>query len=245
MFSCMNERSERRRACYFNGISPCRDTISKYICNEHAALFGLTYELVDYTDGNNDNWSKIVTYICSTANFHLPLFLNRNGEILINEIHSFALTISNNHPNINLEEFENRIGCLMGMSAFETKCSFGGWLDDGSSNVIIQQPDGAATITQLPQLHRMLLHYTSPSITRNTLNDSQVYLVPTLSLEYDATNPSITTYHFIVPNKKIVLKKTQRPNCVATPIIVNAVRNRQPTSQLKTFKPIDMSSALC
>ena len=245
MFSCINEKPQRMRACYFDGISPCREMISEYICNEHAELFGLVYELVDYTDGNNDNRSKIVTYICSLSNFHLPLFLNANGEVLVNEIHAFALTIQNNHPNIKIEEFENKIACLMGMSAFEVKCSFGGWLDDESSSIIVQQPDTVSVINQLPPLHRMLLRYTSPSITKNLANESQTYLIPTLSLEYDSMNPTTITYHFIIPNKKVVLKKTTRPNSVATPIVVNALRTQQASAQLKSFKPIANTTMMC
>lgn len=220
--------------------------VSKYVCNEHAELFGLTYEMVDYTNGNNDNWSKIVTYICSTANFHLPLFRNRNGEILVDEIHAFALTVCNNYPNVNREEFESRIACAMGMNAYDPACSYGGWMDDESNSmVIVQNGENVSAISQMPKLHRMLLHYTSPSITRNLTNGSQLYLVPTLSLEYDTTNPATDTYHFVIPSKQSVLKKTHRPNSVATPIVVNAVRNQQATSQLRVFKPITTASAMC
>lgn len=245
MFSCMNDQPERARSCYFKGVSPCREMVSKYICNEHAELFGLTYELVDYTDGNNENWSKIVTYICSSANFHLPLFFNSSNEILVNEIHSFALTICNNHPNVKLEEFENRIACLMGVSAFENKCSFGGWLDDSSSEIIVQEPNNVSVLTYLPQLHKMLFHYTMPSITRNSANEHQSYLVPSLSLEYNMNNPSSNTYHFIIPNKKIVLKKTKRQNSVATPIVINAIRRFKTNDQLKAFKPMKAPTLTC
>lgn len=246
MFSCMNEQPERAKSCFFKGVSPCRTMISQYICNEHAELFGLTYELADYTDANNDTWSKIVTYVCSTANFHLPLFMNRDGQILVNEIHAFGLTIANNYPNINRQEFENRIACLMGINAFDSKCgTLGGWLDDESSAVIVQNGDTVSKIPMLPQLHRILLHYTSPSITKNPTTGDITYLLPSLSLEYDANNPSITTFHFIIPNKQIVLKRTSRPNSVATPLVVNAIRTQQLNAQPKTFKPIINLADLC
>lgn len=239
----MDDQPERAEPCYFRGVSACRDKVSKYICNEHSELFGLTHELVNYTDGNNENWSKIVVYICSAANFHLPLFLDANGEVLVNEIHAFALTICTNNASIKRVEFENRIACLMGMNAYESKCSFGGWLDDSTSNVIVQQADGVATIDRLPQLHRLLLHYSSPAITRNADNTNQTYLVPSLSLEVNLSNPG--AYHFMIPNKKVVLKKTKHPNSVATPVVLNGIRTHRSSVELKSFKPISSSHFIC
>nr|WOJ45344.1 vp39 [Apis mellifera nudivirus] len=247
MFSCFNDINvEQKKSCRFKDVSPCRELVSNFICNEHAAIFGLTYKTASYQNGNNDVWTNIETYISSSANFSLPLFLDPSGEILTSEIHAFALAACNSFPNIRVEALKNVIACYMGMNAYDTNCSYGGWLDEDSTRIIVQDNNNMVkTLNYLPALHKMLLHYTKPSTVRNTANDSQIYLVPNLSLQYDINNSTQATYQFIVPNKKILLKWTNKPDCVATPIVLNAIRENAPKHRVRAFKPLSNANVVC
>lgn len=234
MFTCYNQDdTEKKGTCRFKEVSLCRDHVSKYICNGHAELFGITYKLQNYLDANNNAWSRIISYICSSSSFNLPLFVEESGEISISEIHSFALSVCATHPNIKKDAFKNAIACLMGINAYESNCDCEGWLDDDSAKILVQKNNDISTLSGLPTLHKILFHYSKPSFIFNISEDSQLYMLPTISLQYD-----ISSFQFRVPNKDTVLKWTSQPNCVATPIVLNAMLDIKPNDKLRSFKPI-------
>lgn len=239
MFSCHQYDDVPRKTCRFKDVSPCRDQVSKHICNEHARIFGLAYRVVSYTNGNNDCWSSIESYICSNSNFHLPLFIDTNCEVLMSEIQSFALAACNTFPNIKLKGLEDAIACLMNLSAYDNNCTFGGWLDDENTRLIVQNQDGVQGLSYIPPLHRLLFHHSKPSLTRNSVDGSQIYLVPNVSLQYDVSNSTAATYHFVVPNKEYVLKYTDNPDCVATPLVLNAIRKNTAKQITRKFRHTD------
>lgn len=249
MFSCFNDANlQQKKTCRFKDVSPCRDLVSTYICNEHASIFGITYKTASYQNGNNDVWNNIESYISSQANFSLPLFLDSHGEILLSEIHTFAMAACNTHPNIRVEALKNTIACLMGLNAYDKNCSLGGWLDDSKTKIILQDRENKPkTLENLPPLHKMLLHYSKPSVTMlNSEDKSQIYLVPNLSLQYEINNSTHPTYRFIVPNKKVLLKWTNKADCVATPIVLNAIRESAPRNAVRSFKTLsNMETVVC
>lgn len=242
MFTCyaQDDREKKGISCRFKEVSSCREQVSKYICNGHAELFGITYKLASYLDGNNNAWSNIESYISSSSSFNLPLFIDANGEISMSEIHSFALSVSTTHPNIKIEAFQNAIACLMGINAYDNMCKFGGWLDEEFSTVLVQDNNDVRSINDLPHLHALLFHYSKPSLSLNNSDGSQVYLIPTISLQYD-----MSTYKFRVPNERSVLKWTTQPNCVATPIVLNAIRQTSSTQQVRAFRPVNNYNVIC
>lgn len=245
MFSCYNDQEEDRpQPCRFREVSPCREQVSKFVCNEHAAMFGLRYRLTNYLNGDNDSWSSIDTFVSSTASFNLPLFLDQNGEILLSEIHSFALSVCNSFPNIRLEVLKNVIACLMGINAYDNNCVNGGWLEDESTRIIVQDTDGTKALRQLPPLHKMLFYYTKPGSIHSS-NGDHLFLVPNIMLQYDTTNSTTATYHFVIANKKNMLKWSNRPNSVATPIVLNAIRETNVKQQTRTFKPLPTGGVWC
>lgn len=237
MFQCPQAtEDEQPRKCYFREVSQCGDHVSRFICNAHAAMFGLIYRMVNYQDANNDSWSRIETYVSSPASFNIPLFKDRNGEILLSEIYSFALSVENSFPEVRVGRLRDTISCLMGITAYE--CTTNGWLNDPNTRVIVQDADSVKVTNTLPTLHKLLFYYAKPSLVRNVRNDTHVFLVPNVSLQYDTTNPSVATYHFVIPSKKTMLKWTDRPNCVATSVVLNAVRVTGESQQVRFFKPI-------
>lgn len=240
MFSCFTEDfDKKKKTCRFKEVSPCRDQVSEYICNEHASIFGIAYKTASYQNGNNDVWSNVESYISSSANFSLPLFLDPSGEILLSEIEAFALSACNVHPNIRAEALKNAISCLMGLNVYDTNCTFHGWLDDATTQIIVQDNNGAIkTLNYLPPLHKLLFHYSKPSTVRNSTDQSQIYLIPNVSLQYDVNNSTQPTYRFVVPNKKTVLKWTTKSDCVATPIVLNAIRENSMKHRVRSFKTI-------
>jgi hypothetical protein len=236
MFSLYAETfNDQNKKCIFNRVSTCKTQISKYICNEHAALFGITYNLSNYQNGNNDSWTSIDMYISAPSNLNIPLFIDTNGEILTSEIHSFAVSACLNYPKINVEELENTIGYLLGLTAFDNRHTFDGWLEDQSTSVIVQDNGVVRSLYPLPPLHRMLFHYAKPSTIVN-VDNSQTYLVPNVSLEYDLSNTNVSTYRFVMVNRALTLKYTNKVDCVATPIVLNAIRKNATQPKTLTFK---------
>lgn len=246
MFSLYTENfNERNKKCLFNKVSACRTQISKYICNEHASLFGLTYKLANYQNGHNDAWTSIDMYISAPSNLNIPLFVDARGEVLTSEIHAFAISACINYPNINVEELENVIGYLLGLTAFENRHTFDGWLEDRSTKIIVQDNGVVRSLSQLPALHRMLFHYAKPSTIVN-VDASQTYLIPNVSLEYDTANTNSATYRFVMVNRALTLKYTNKSDCVATPVVLNAIRENTTEPKSRAFKPMaNQSSLVC
>lgn len=238
LFACQPLINEHKnKTCVFKGVSACGDHVSHLICNNHAGLFGIIYKVANYKNGDNNVWTKIVTYISTNANLSIPLFQDSYAKILASDIRSFALNVCNINQNINVDEFQNRIACLMGVNIFTNledskKC----WLDDPLTEIILRKVDEEPKAFRgIPLLHKILFHYTSPSVIRNPKSGSQTYLVTNLSLTYNHANDR---YSFEVPNGSCVLKWTENENCVATPIVLDAIRVISEQNEDRTFKPI-------
>lgn len=245
IFACQPTNVKQNiKTCILEGVSPCRDHVSHLICNAHAAIFGLVYKTASYHDGNNDIWSKIVTYNGSSNNISIPLFLNSKRDILVGEIYTFCVNACNTFTGIKVEALVSKISCLMGIRLSNgAECNMS-WFDDINSALIIRNNSGDVQYYKdLPQLHKCLLYFVNASNIRNVNANSETYLIPNLSL---TKNESSDTYSFVVPNKKGVLKYTDKPDCVATPLVLDGIRDITQFVGDRTFSPINNNfAALC
>lgn len=238
MFSCVpyNNRSVTK-TCVFQGVSPCHDQINERICNAHAELFGLTYRVVSYHNGDNEAWTKVVAYISDTSSLNIPLFIDYNNKILVQEIRAFAINKQNIFPNINVELFQERIACLMGLNAFGTTLDcHTSWLDDPTASIILRRNGELSFFNEVPPLHKILFACVEASNIRNVDAGTYVYLIANVSLTY---NEATSTYAFVMLNKNSILKWTNKPNCVATPVVLDATRASNYRVQDRVFTPIN------
>nr|DBA13062.1 TPA: vp39 [Oryctes rhinoceros nudivirus] len=245
LFACSpaNAAKQQSKTCIFEGVSPCRDQVSHVICNAHSAIFGLINKTASYHDGDNDIWTKIVTYNSSSNNICIPLFLDSSSKIMMSEIRAFCINACNSYPTIKVEALSGRIACLMGVSMNNAQdfCRKS-WFDDPNSALIIRNNTGSIQyFKDLPPLHKYLFFYINASNIRNSKADTETYLVPNLSL---TRNDSSDSYSFIIPNKKNILKYTDKPDCIATPIVLDGIREVAHHVGDRTFAPIQNNFAL-
>lgn len=237
-FTCLPlSNTKQQNVCMFEGVSQCRDHVSQVICNAHALLFGLINKPTHYHNGDNDVYSKIVTYAAASNNINIPLFMDSNNKILMSEIRAFARNIGSNFSSINSAVFEERIACLMGLNMVPNQplCR-NTWFDDPGSAIIIRNSDAQIQyFNELPHMHKALFQYVSASNIRSAQSDTETYLIVNLSL---TRNDSEDKYAFVTPNKATLLKYTDRPGCVATPLVMDAIQSVLHSTADRVFKPI-------
>lgn len=235
LFACRPDTAQQTKSCVLFGVSQCRDQVSHVICNAHASIFGLINKTVSYHDGENNQTTKIVTYISASNNVSIPLFMDSHSKISIGEIQAFAINACNLHPEIKVDKLASQIACLMGVNMRMHDYCPKSWFDDANSALIIRNSSGKVQyFKSLPQLHKCLFYFVNASNIRHS-NISETYLVPNLSL---TRNDSSDTYSFIVPRKNNILKYTNHPDCVATPVVLDGIREVSQHSGDKTFTQI-------
>lgn len=233
----------KSRQCLFKSVSPCADHVHPSICNNHANLFGLMYEVATYCNGNNDVWSKIVCYNRGHSTLNIPLFLSSSGKILISEIRAFALHKCNEYPNLNIEKFQDIISKCVGFNPFHDSCRIEGYLGDAATRVLCRDENNTIrVIDRIPQLHQMLFQFTTPSIVKNNADGREFYSIPNVLLVANAAND---TYHFTLINKEMVLKRNDKEYNVATPLVLMAISERSYANADKTFTPIVNMNNVC
>lgn len=245
LFSCDSSElfGRTKSVCIYSGVSPCRDQVSQFICNAHARFHGLIYKIAHYTNGDNDTWSTINTYVHTMSNLNIPLFKTPDNVTMLAEIHNFTMSICQNYPGlVKRELLADKISCLLGINAISDACKIGGWLDEDSSYLFMRQPDGILRrFTNVPRLHKILFYYTKPSITVD--GNSQLFLTDNVLLTANSTTGG---YSFNMIGKQLLLKHTNNDYCVATPIVLSGKRtttNTTPT--LHSFMPIRNNLAYC
>lgn len=246
IFQCnplMNQRTPKM--CIFNGVSPCRDQVSPRICNAHAELFGLTYRLVSYLTGDNTPHTKIVTYVSSLNNLYIPLFVDSRNSVCLDEVQSFTMNLIQTYPSIRVDEFQSRMASLLGVSAYDCPPCPMSWLDDTNSCLVVQYTNSAGEgqimyYHHLPTLHRVLLAHCDASYLSMS-NARYNYRIPNIALRPEANNPS--RFAFQLLNKSMIFKWTNNPNCVATPLVLDALRKEE-TNEKRSFQTI-RASGLC
>lgn len=238
LFSCQQLSTYNpAKTCIFSGVSRCEDRVSPLICNRHAAIYGLINIVAHYHDGDNNSWSKIVTYAHSTSNINIPLFTDSNNKVNMNEVSAFCINAHNNFPDIN---YERLIRCMTSLLEIDATSCFidcsKSWYDDIGSFLLVKNNTGSIQFfKELPLLHKCLFYFINASTIRNIKAESETYLVPNLVL---TRSDSDDTYAFTVPNKKLLLKYTDKPNCVATPLVINGIREISYKQTDRVYKPI-------
>ncbi|AUQ44003.1 vp39-like protein [Esparto virus] len=248
LFTCQsaynNSSSRGSPQCVFEGVSPCRDQVSHLICNEHSRLFGLIHQPASYCTDSGDVWTKINLYSASQNSLNIPLFMDINGKILMSEIKNFSINVCTRFPNINITEFQARIANLLGVQMYgiSPDCDQS-WLSEVTSSLIVRNnANGAYYYQNVSRLHKILFYYANVSNVRNSNTNTAIYLVPNLSLTY---NNSSNVLSFIVINKKILLRYTDDPNCVATPIVLDGRRDISTGDQDQTIQRIAQPAMIC
>lgn len=240
-------KSEHGNKCMFQGLSPCNDHVSRFICNAHAStIFGLIYQYVHTTDGNNEVNYSIVTYTTtSTWNWYLPLFKNHITNVVsCDEIMAYASNVSSstNGKFDSLKLFDI-LTHYMSLNAFTEKCSPKTWFDDNPANSIIMYDEIDDNIKfikskDIPQLHKYLFAYIGSSLTQT----GDVYKIQIDTVALVRSNNSIA---FTLINKPRVLKYTTHKNCVATPLVAAALRYVSIQETQLTFNKISSSQIHC
>lgn len=223
--------------CVFYRVSTCRDQVVPYICNNHAALFGLEYRMVNYTNGENESWTRYVTYAVSTGSICIPTFEGADRAVNANDVRAFTLNISNQFPNINVRKLDRVLETLLGINTVSLDNCIRTWLDEASTRLIYRTADGPRVYEgSLPLLHRILFSYCKPSNVQS--GRSYIYSIPNLIITQDDITKKKA---FVVPNKSILLKMTDKPNCVATPLVLEAIRVITDAPTLRSFNPINVN----
>lgn len=243
LFMCNpSQKPQQTKHCIFRGIGNCRDQVSHIICNAHSEMFGLIHKTATYYNGENDSWTKIVTYATSSNNLNIPLFLDSNRKILMRDIRAFSINVCNNFPSIraSVDELVSRIACMMGVNwASGQSCGFKNWFDDVNSAIIIRNSTGNVQyFKHLPPLHKALFYYINASNIKNIKSDVETNLLANLSLTH---NDSTDTFTFVIINKKLILKYTDKPDGVWTPLVLDGIREISQNVEDLTFTPIDDS----
>lgn len=235
-FTCVNPVEVRNKFCFFANVSACGDHVSQFICNNHAALFGIKYRIRSYCDGMNNTSTRINTYITTNHNFHIPLFITAEGKIMVDEIKTFCQNIQQLNDQ-QRNKFEQSVGCLVGLNTYSSTVfcdGLKGWLGDSATKIIVLMHNGVAQElnVQLPDLHKALFYYTRPTVTE--VGTTQIYAITNISLVGDETN---TSFAFSLINPSNILKLTL-PNSEATPLVLHAITTRTPKPETRTFAPM-------
>lgn len=245
MFACQSAYSgPKTRKCALEGVSTCGDFVSHLICNKHSELFGLTHKLASYYTDSGESWTKINLYASSQNSLSIPLFIDKNSKVLMNEIKTFVTTTCNRFANINVDVLQNRLADLLGINMYGnyTDCNQH-WLSDPNTAIILYSRNSEAQVLfNLPQLHKILFFYANSSTIENRSTNTSIYMVPNLSLTY---NNSSDACYFVVPNKDCLLKYTSDVNCVATPIVLDAKRAISRTVDDVSLKPLTLPMTMC
>lgn len=225
-----------KRMCIFEGVSPCRDQVSHVICNAHSRLFGLIHKSNSYRNDSGLEWVKINVYAMSQNSLTIPMFIDNYNKVLMSEIKNFTMNVCNKNPNIRVDVLQDRIAHLVGINLFgpDLECE-PSWLSEASTNVLIHKRDDNAFLTELPQLHRLLLFYANPSNIKNESTGSGVYLIPNLTV---VLNEQSNMFTFVVPTPNILLKYTDDSGCVATPLVIDALRVRKIMTSDRIYQPV-------
>lgn len=223
IYNCNQYKTTLELSCRFKDVSPCGEQISKYICNEHAAIFQLTYQFASYTNGNNEQWHQINTYINTDTNFNLPLFKDSSNTIIQQNIEDYAINAASRFHGIDKCILIEVIKRLVGFNSYgyDVECRNMGWLDESNSGIFITTNDEPSFYDKLPPLHRMLFAYSIPALTVNLGDDVLTNAIANVGLQYKQSSYSLA---FSILNQQNVLKWHDSQYCIATPVVLDGVR---------------------
>lgn len=223
--------------CYFESVSRCGDHASSLICNEHLNMFGLQAKVCSYLTGDNNQHTCTELFVCADNNLNIPLFLNSTGDILEDEIYNFVNNVCVTMPTYNTRQkvlFDLIKKLCESTHTFLHNGLFNSWIDNDSSKIIIHGTEVFEYNRKLPLLHRILFHHAHPSFLKNVKANKSVTSITNVKLVYDdATGRS----SFVMSNKEMMLKLTKAPNCVALPVVLDALAEIHDVPNKITIQP--------
>lgn len=240
--------------CLFNGLGRCHDLISSQICNNHAAMFGLIFKTDCYTNAIGNSWERVNAYALHGHTIDIPLFSDRSGHIILAQVHKFARKVSNKWRDIKFELLVQRIGMLFGITATGVMAlSEDLWLARPNTQVKTFIDNSVKEYyNRLPRLHCILFNDVRPSTiisdsqltnTTNELANRMIISIPNLILE-EVSDPDFgRMFRFVLTNPSNVLTMTTKSCCIATPLILDAIRFSNPISVAPNpiaFQPVIM-----
>lgn len=209
------------------------------------SLRDMTYEVLHMTDGNNDEYTCIATYVNSPTSLNIPLFWDPVTQVVnMSEILAYSRRVVGARNGIAnrdaaAERLADVINNYMGITSYVDRCQEKTWFDDNESNCIIYYNKPAESImylTSLPPLHKMLFAFMQPCQTADI--DSEIYSV------------ALETFGWKMPAFKIlnpehVYKKIRDANCVATPLVIAGIQWTKQVNKTVTYTKHDSIAQIC
>ena len=221
--------------CILNGIGQCGAQVALYICNKHAELFSLVFKKEFYTNGDNDSWSDVATYVTGNKTFILPYFVNPNtGVLKVEDVKNYVASMVAQRPEFkrNEKDLLERICSLLGLSLV-TNSITRTWLNDALLAVKRTDKIWSLPTKDMPMLHKVLLTHTKPSYLINESNGTSNVWVDNICLTEKDGN-----YAFVISNKSSLLKKTSTDS-VATPLVLCAVKKVNVSANTQTIQTVN------
>lgn len=226
-FDCGQERPKKEEFCFFKNVGICGRHVSDYICNNHAALFGVIYEKANFHTGLNQPFSRTLMYALANGNINIPLFKNRRNEIVSDEVNSF---VESALDKMKLDPFDlrDRILCLLSKEILQrnVNCKIG-WLGEPNTYLIVtEEGQDMSYYRNLPYFIQALFQYSDPSNITNGDNNASnsIYLMSNIILVY---NPMTDTYKFQIPSQILPIFLKYDPfarRSIAHSFVVDAIR---------------------
>lgn len=242
------------KECIFRGIGRCQDKVAEHICNNHAAIFGLIFKNASYTTAQGASWNRVNGYVLQGQMVDIPLFQDRNGNILLKQVNNFARTVNSKYPEIKIDKMTERIGSLFGISiqTVGRSAPYTDWLQQPGTQ-ITTYTDSLTRVyyNPLPRLHAALLNdvYASMVVSNNISEAAQnnelanrtIMSIPNLIFE-SVNDPDYgPTFRFRIMNPASLLVYTRRQEMMATPLVLDALRYGQHDLNMPTtvsFTPL-------
>lgn len=244
-FACRANLAKPLKTCIFEGVGRCQDQVAERICNAHCLPFSLLHSTASFENGNNETWSRIVVYATTNQAINIPLFRSADNVTSLEEIRNFSMNVQNNFPEFKAELFAARLECLMAVGDYGTfnNCTtLQSWFNGPHNKLTIRTRDGLKYYksSQLPFLHKALLsHIDASNVVKMKTNQNNIvevqgitYQIPTIILTLNDSNNMLA---FKVTNGQVLLKKTDKNDNIATPLVLTGVRSINDDETQKTF----------
>lgn len=235
------------RECVFKGIGRCQDKVADRICNGHAAMFGLIYKSIPFHSASGQTWTRTNVFVLQGHNIEIPLFMDRQGHILMRQIQSFAQNISSKYSDIKLTPLIERIASLFGVAVHAGSGNpRDDWLLRKDTQIVTYTRNSAKYYSGLPQLHSILFNNAHPSMSfsnsagaTDVSAEQMIIMIPNIIFESSPDAEFGDTFRFRLVNPSLVLAWTTKPNMLATPLVLDSVRRGHVMGpSTVTFRPL-------
>lgn len=215
--------------------SSCHDKVAEYICNKHAAYFGLVFKERTMENLSGENVTDIVAYAIRPIN--IPCFITGTGlPINMMKISEFVARVKNENKlsDKDAADFRNALCISVGISPMSMVINSSINNANIVCNNIVTQEIQSINATHLPPLYHALLHNIPFSCLMASDASWAKVNIENLILQTDGTDFSIKT---IAP--EYILKYTSHHDCIATPLVFGCFKTIQnATSTITSFQHI-------